>query len=394
MMQDKSAADKVPYWRLSGFYFFYFATLGAFLPYWSLYLESQGLSALQIGELSALMVATKIVAPNLWGIIADYTGKSLRIIRLASFFATLFFAGFLYFSGYLWFAVLTVIFSFFWNAALPQFEAVTLFHLRQDPHRYSQIRLWGSVGFILTVLGIGRLAEHYPVALLPQIIIILLGLIWLSALITPEARITTSAHDSIGIWRILRRPEIIAFILVYMILQLAHGPYYVFFSIFLAKLGYSGSVIGLLWALGVCAEIVLFLVIKPILRWVSLRTLLLVSVFLSIVRWLLIAHYADQFVILAIAQCLHAATFGSSHVAAIHLVHQYFGDQHQGKGQALYSSMSFGLGGMLGSLFSGYFWDEMGATFVYSMAAGVCCVAFLIAFIWIGKTDKVMKPSI
>jgi PPP family 3-phenylpropionic acid transporter len=378
----------LPYWRLSGFYFFYFATLGAFLPYWSLYLEDQGFNAVQIGELSALMVATKVIAPNVWGAIADYTGKSLRIIRLASFFAMVFFAGFLFFSGYQWFAWLTVCFSFFWNAALPQFEAVTLFHLRQDSHRYSQIRLWGSIGFIVTVLAIGRLDEVYPISWLPMAIVLLLGLIWLSALITPEAKITSSHHEPVAIWRILLKPEILAFVMVYMLLQLAHGPYYVFFSIYLSQLGYSSSLIGLLWALGVCAEVLLFMLIKPVLQHVSLRNLLLLSVFLSIVRWQLIAEYADQLEILVLAQCLHAATFGSSHVAAIHLVHHYFGDQHQGKGQALYSSMSFGLGGMLGSLLSGYFWDEMGAQFIYSMAAIVCCVAFIIAFIWIGKSGK------
>jgi len=339
------------------------------------------------------MVATKVIAPNVWGVIADYTGKSLWIIRLASFFATVFFAGFLIFSGYLWFAWLTVCFSFFWNAALPQFEAVTLFHLRQDSHRYSQIRLWGSVGFIVAVLAIGRFIERYPLALLPMIITGLLGLIWLNALLTPEAEMQSKQHDSVAIWRILFKPEVVAFITVYMLLQLAHGPYYVFFSIYLTQLGYSSTLIGMLWALGVCAEILLFLGVRPVLRHVSLRALLLMSVFLSIVRWWLIACFADQMAWLLFAQILHAATFGSSHVAAIHLVHQYFGDQHQGKGQALYSSMSFGLGGMLGSLLSGYFWEEMGAQFIYSMAAAVCCVAFLIAFFWIGKSNQVVSDA-
>ncbi len=379
---------RLPYWRLSGFYFFYFATLGGFLPFWSLYLENSGFSALEIGELSALMVATKIIAPNLWGWVADHTGKSLRVIRLASFFAALFFAGFLFFNGYQWFAIITVSFSFFWNAALPQFEAVTLFHLKQEPHRYSQIRLWGSVGFIVTVLGIGRLLEYFDISHLPYIITILLSLIWLLSLLTPEAQANFSSHDSVGIWRILLSPEVLAFIAVYMLLQLAHGPYYVFYSIYLNNNGYSATQIGMLWALGVCAEIMLFITMKKLLNRISLRIILLISIFLSIIRWLMIAHCADSMTLMIIAQLLHAATFGSSHVAAIHLVHQYFGTRHQGKGQALYSSMSFGLGGMLGSLYSGYFWDTFGATFVYSIAAGACCIAFLIAFIWVGREKR------
>ena len=380
----------LPYWRLSGFYFFYFATLGGFLPYWSLYLESQQFNAVQIGELSALMVASKVVAPNIWGAIADYTGRSLRIIRMASFFATVFFAGFLFLKGYQWFAWITVCFSFFWNAALPQFEAVTLFHLQHEPHKYSQIRLWGSVGFIVTVLALGRWLEQYSIKLLPLIILVLLSLIWFVTLLTPEAKIDRKSQDKINIWKIIFRPEVLAFLTVYMLLQIAHGPYYVFFSIYLEQLDYSSTIIGMLWALGVCAEIVLFLFMKPVLKFVSLRRILLISIVFSIVRWLLIAHYAHVFEIIVIAQLLHAATFGSSHIAAIHLVHQYFGTQHQGKGQALYSSMSFGLGGMLGSLYSGYLWDSLGAEFVYSMAAACCCIAFLVAFIWIGREKKVL----
>ena len=118
----------IPYWRLSAFYFFYFATLGGFLPYWSLYLENIKFNALEIGELSALMVATKVIAPNLLGWIADHTGRTLRVIRISCFLATLIFAGFFYKDSYLWVAMITVGFSFFWNAGLPQFEAATLFH--------------------------------------------------------------------------------------------------------------------------------------------------------------------------------------------------------------------------------------------------------------------------
>ena len=375
----------IPYWRLSSFYFFYFATLGGFLPYWSLYLEHIKFNALEIGELSALMVATKIIAPNLWGWIADYTGKSLRVIRLASFFAAVIFSGFFFNDSYLWVALITVGFSFFWNAALPQFEAATLFHLKAEPHRYSQIRLWGSVGFIVTVLCIGWLVDLLTIDYLPEIIICLLAMIWLVSLITPETRSADKTETKIRIFKIIKKPEIIAFFVVYMLLQLAHGPYYVFYSIYLNQFNYSPSMIGLMWALGVAAEVVLFMFMKQLLKLISLRNILLISIFLSICRWLLIAFYVESLALMAFAQLLHAATFGSSHVVAIHLVHKYFGEHHQGKGQALYSSLSFGLGGMIGSLYSGYFWDLYGAEFVYSMAAVSCFVALIVAYKWVGR---------
>jgi len=374
-----------PYWRLSGFYFFYFAALGGFLPYWSLYLESIQFNPVEIGELSALMVATKIIAPNIWGWIADYSGKSLRVIRITSFFAAFIFVGFIFKNDYFWLALFTIGFSFFWNAALPQFEAVTLAHLKQESHRYSQIRLWGSIGFIVTVLSIGQFIDFFTIDYLPEIITGLLTLIWLVSLITPETRASTQSENSIGLFSIIKQPEIIAFLLVYLLLQLAHGPYYVFYSIYLNQAGYSSSVIGILWALGVCAEVLLFIFMKRILARFRLRHILLLSIGFSICRWLMIAFFVQSLPLMVVAQLLHAATFGSSHVVAIHLVHQYFGDQHQGKGQALYSSVSFGLGGMTGSLLSGYYWDWFGAWFVYAMAAAACGVALLIAWGWIGR---------
>ncbi len=376
----------VPYWRLSGFYFFYFATVGALVPYWSLYLKDSGFNPIQIGQLSALLIGTKIVAPNVWGWIADHTGKSLPIIRFASFFAALLFAGFLFVQGYLEFALITVAFSFFWNAALPQFEAATLFHLKHEPHRYSQIRLWGSIGFIATVQGIGWLLDSQPIVLLPIGITVLLAANWLVTLIVPEA--PRAAHHEIiptRIWQILKKPAVAAFFVMGMLIHAAHAPYYVFYSIYLQHYHYSATLTGGLWALGVVAEIVLFIYMKPLLKRFSLRGILLVSIVLAIARWLMIGWGADYWGVLVFAQLLHAATFGSTHVAAIHLVHDYFGQQHQGKGQALYGSFCMGLGGMLGSLYSGYYWELLAPEFIYSASAIACGVALLIAYLWVGR---------
>ncbi|CAD6875958.1 MFS transporter [Methylomonas fluvii] len=378
----------VPYWRLSGFYFCYFATLGAFLPFWSLYLKQVGFAATEIGELTAFLVATKIIAPNYWGWLADKTGRNLRLIRITSLLSVLCFAGFLYRSDYLWFAAVTVVFSFFWNATLPQFEAATLFHLQSEPQRYSQIRLWGSIGFIAAVLGIGRFLDQFSIAYLPWIIGSLMLLNWLMALVTPEAQPRLIHSNTGGIWQILTKPELLAFLLVYMLLQVAHGPYYVFYSVYLKQHGYSATETGLLWASGVAAEVLLFMAMRQLLKWLSPRTLLLIAVSLSVVRWLLIAEGVDSLVLTISAQVLHAATFGVAHVVAMQLLYQYFGERHQSKGQALYSSISFGLGGMIGSLYSGYFWDMLGGRLVYIIAALVCCVALLITYIGVARQSR------
>lgn len=378
----------IPYWRLSGFYFFYFATVGTFIPYWSLYLKESGFNPVQIGELFALLGGTRILAPMLCGWIADHTGKNLRIIRITSFLTALLFAGFIVIHGYSGFAWLTIAFGIFWNSTLPQFEAVTLYHLKDQAHRYSRIRLWGSIGFIVAVLGIGRLLDVLSPAIIPAVVTAWMTLIWLVSLMTPATQAISHETDGIGILQIIKRPEVLAFLLTSMLLQFAHAPYYVFYSIYLKHYQYSASLTGFLWALGVFAEIVLFIYMRRVLKRFSLRAILLTSSLLSVVRWLIIGWCIDYFWLLLFAQLLHAATFAGVHVAAIHLVHQYFGDRHQGKGQALYASLGFGLGGMLGSYYSGYYWDSLGAEFVYSMAAVFCSIAFVIAYIWVGRESS------
>ena len=259
--------------------------------------------------------------------------------------------------------------------------------LRNNSHRYSQIRLWGSIGFILTVLGTGWLIDKQPIKLLPFIIIAFLICNWWVSLITPDEKKISTKPLLLSLGSILKKPEVIAFFTVNILIQIAHSPYYVFYSIYLKTHHYSATMTGLLWALGVLAEIVLFMYMKRILNYFSLRTILLLSLTLSILRWLIIGWYPDYLSLLIIAQLLHAASFGGIHIVAIHLVHLYFGEQHQGKGQALYSSLSFGLGGVIGSLYSGYYWDLLGSQLVFSLAAGICTIACFITLTWISREN-------
>jgi len=376
----------VPYWRLSSFYFCYFASLGAYLPFWSLYLKNIGCSAEQIGELMALLVATKIVSPHLWGWLADRSGRGLALIRITALLSALAFAGFLYRQDFQWVAATTICFSFFWNATLPQFEAVTLVHLQNQPQRYSSIRLWGSVGFVAAVLGIGRFLDDFAIDFLPAIITALLSLNWLTALITPEA-IQVKQHAAKGsLCAALFKAEPLAFFTVYMLLQVSHSPYYAFYSVYLQQSHYSATETGLLWALGVCSEIVIFLGMYRLLKHFGLRSLLLLSLLLTSLRWLVIAYAVECYPLIIGAQLLHAASFGIAHVVAMQLLQQYFGNGHQSMGLALYSSLSFGVGGMIGGYYSGKFWDLLGGTEVFAMAAWICGVALLIATIGVRTT--------
>ena len=368
------------YWRLSGFYLFYFASLGALVPYWGLYLKSQGYDITAIGNLMAIIMATKIISPNIWGWIADHTGRRMAIVRLGSLCAALAFAGVFFQDGFVWLAIVMMLFSFFWNAALPQFEATTFYHLGDHIHRYSSIRLWGSIGFIVAVWGLGSVMQGQGLQLLPWILLGLFTAIWINSLLVPEEAAGHLPLDHSPLRKILSQSHVVGLLLVCFLLQAGHGPYYTFYSIHMKAHGYSLSLIGGLWALGVIAEVIVFLLMHRLVPKFGLRNLLLASLLLAVVRWLLIGLFPEHLSIMLLAQLLHASTFGVYHAAAIQLIHTYFKGKHQGKGQALYSSLSFGAGGALGSFYSGYVYEYFGALLMFVIAAALSLLAFFIAW--------------
>lgn len=378
-------AQAAPYWRLSSFYFFYFASLGTLLPYWNPYLKSLGYSSFQIGLLMAIVMGTKIIAPNLWGWIADRSGKRMSVVRLASLLSVVCFAGVFIDAGYYWLILVMISFSFFWNASLPQFEATTLNHLGSATHAYNVIRLWGSIGFILLSVGVGYLVDWQTIAIVPMIMWLLFLLIWFSSLMVSDRKPQSAGQHALPFRQILARREVMALLLSCFLVQASHGPYYTFYSIYLQENGYASTLIGSLWALGVIAEIGVFLLMFRWLPAIGARKLLLIAFLLTTLRWLLLAFTVDHLFWLLIVQLMHAASFGIVHAVAIHLVHQYFIGQHQGKGQALYSSLSFGAGGAIGSLYSGLMWEGFGATWVFLIAAGFSLSAFVIS--WFGIRD-------
>ena len=370
----------MPYWRFSKFYFFFFASIGVLVPYWSLYLKSLGFGPAEIGELMAVIMATKIVAPNIWGWVADHTGRRVQIIRLTTLLALIAFTGVFLGQGYWWIAAVVCLFSFFWNAALPQFEATTMSMLGDQSHRYSRIRLWGSVGFIVAVVALGPVLDVVGTSVIPvAILLTLVGLV-VSTWLVPLENARPLERVAGSIWQVLSQPQVTIVLLVCFLLQASHGPYYTFYTIYMEEAGYSRSLIGQLWALGVVAEIGVFLVMHRLLPRYGAKALLLLSLGLTSLRWVLTAWFVDSLAVMVFSQLLHAASFGVYHAVAIYLIHKMFIGRHQGRGQALYSSLSFGAGGAVGSLMSGYLWSGIGATATFQAAALMSALAFLLAW--------------
>lgn len=356
-------------WSLGIFYFFYFAYVGGFTPYLSLYFDSVGMSAVQIGLLMAVNQSSRMFAPMLWGVLADRRGDRMCIVRLTALVGGIAMFGLFAGNSFLAMFITLAVMSAFTSATMPLAEATTFGHVRGDTGRYARIRLWGSVGFICSVVGVGYFLD---VATLRDWLWLVIA-IYAAALVAtwqvPESAAHRPVREDVSARSILMRPEVVGLLGACFLMATAHGAYYSFFSVHLVDNGYSKSAVGWLWALGVVCEVAVFWWMPQLVARIGLYRLLVATFAIAVVRFLLIGWLVQSPIALVSAQAMHAATFGAYHAAAIGLIHRWFQGAHQAKGQALYTALSFGAGGTLGGFASGLAWAAHGAAFTYTLAA-------------------------
>jgi len=374
----------LPYARLSGFYFFYYAAIGAFLPYWALYLQTLGYSPLDIGTGAAMYSALRLFAPVAWGWIADHWQIRMPMVRMASLAAPLTFLVPLESAELVWLVLQMLLLSFCLNAVLPQLEVLTLNHLYRRESDYGRIRLWGSVGFVLAVLILGPVLDRTGLSPVPWIIAGLMLAMGVLSLSVPDSGFhEPHSEPADGLLTILRRPEVLALLVACFLSQFSFAPYYGFFSLYLEEHHYSKSITGLLWSLGVIAEVGVFLGMVRLQDRYGSRFLMLCALALTAVRWAAQVLFIDNLLLLLLVQCLHLASFGLYHAVAVHLIHQMFRGRLQGRGQALYSAVSFGAGGALGSYLAGHMWEQISPDAVYWMAALSATLGWWVAWRWL-----------
>ena len=375
------SSTKNYYWRIAGFYFFYYAFVGTFAPYWSLYLKSIYFSAIEIAILMSVQPVMRMIAPNLWGWLADRTGKRLLVVQIAATLSTFFYLGVFATTSFWGMLLVLGLMGFFWSASIPLVEAITFTYLGKRAARYGRIRSWGSVGFIIAVVGLGFAFDYIAISwLLWAGLFVMLGIMFFSRLM-PHTEVAAHHTDHQPIRKIMLQPRVLALFGACFLMSVAHGPYYTFFSIYLVEHGYAKSAVGGLWALGVICEIGVFFLMPWLVQRYGFARILIGSLGLAVLRFLLIGWGVDFLLLLLLAQMLHAATFGAHHAASLGLVHEFFQGRHQSRGQALFGSLTFGAGNMLGGLASGPIWQHYGASVLYSCSAGAALLGLLL-MVW------------
>jgi MFS transporter, PPP family, 3-phenylpropionic acid transporter len=370
-----------PYWRLSSFYFWYYAALGGFTPYFAQWLHDLGQDEGAISALMALWYATRVFAPTSWSALSTRSAHPIRWLQFGAVLTLFGFTGFVFAQQFFALFAVMLFFSFFCNAIMPQFEALTLNTLHGRREEYGRIRVWGSIGFILVTLGYGWLLERHGSAWLPLLMLPLFALTAGAAFVNrmPSGAPHEQEAAPGSVWQALRRPGVPGFLAVALLMQIGFGPYYVFFTLYLGDAGHGTDTIGGLWALGVLAEIVLFVLAPQLLRRHSPRSLVLFSLAATALRWLATAFYPDSLAVMVSVQLLHALSFGVFHACCMQLIAAYFPGRWSAHGQALLYGLSSGVGGVIGAAMAGAAWEFGGGVACFAFGAGAAAIGFVLA---------------
>jgi len=363
---------------VSLFYGSWFAILGVYLPYFNLYLDRIGLDSAQIGLVSALLPLCGLLVPAPGGHLADRLGRRRDFVVTSSVLALLAFLPMFRVGTFAGVAAVMAIYSAARAPALPLVEATTLEIVERGGPPYGRMRAWGSCAFIVSSLAagplVGRLGERVVLFLMTALLVF--GVV-AAVLLPRDPSPRAAGGPTSAAAAILRRPSVALFFFCCLLMQASHGPYYVFFSLHLRQAGVPTSTLGWLWAVAIASEILMMLRMPSLLARRSPESIMAVCLLLAALRWGVCAASVDP-ILLALAQTLHAATFAAFHVAAVSHTFRQFGPERRATGQALYSSITYGLGSIVGMVGSGLLRDPIGTHGLFAAGAVAAALGWLL----------------
>jgi len=364
--------------RLARGYFWYFATVGLFVPYWPPFLAARGLDPVEIGLVMGLFAAMRVVGPPAWAHWADVTGRRLDVLRTAALVSACLVASFHWLHSPWWIALVLAAYSAAWNGVMSVYDAHVLERLGAERERYGLLRLWGSVGFILFAVAGGQVVDRAGTAWLPWALAAVVLVTWWSLRALPEGQVQGPGEvEPLG-RRLLDR-RVIAFLVTVFLMVASHGPYYNFFTLYLEAAGYSRTAIGLLWAWAVLAEVGVFVAAPSLVRRIPVRWLTVSALAATSLRWTVLGTSPDHAGLVFAAQALHLASFGLFHLCSVMIAGQLFPGRAAARGQALHGSAGYGLGGVAGAIGGGWLWSEVSPSAAFLAAAGLAAAAALVA---------------
>lgn len=353
--------------RLSALYGGMFLVIGIMMPFWPVWLQAKGLSPSEIGLVIAAGSIVRVFVGPFTARIADRTGERKRPMIVLSVLGLLMFLPFALVDSFWAILLLQALFAGMFGPMMPLSESLTMTGAKQDGLDYGRIRLWGSITFIIGASGVGFFLKGADPSLIWTSIAIAFGIFALTTVFIPDYRVTPGKPDSTPIRQVLRDKTFLIFIAATACIQGSHGLMYTFGTLNWLRIGFDEWTIGLLWAEGVVAEVILFVFAAGVVRKIGPARLIALAGLAALIRWTVMGLTDDLWITVAL-QLLHAFTFGAAHLGAIYFIADRMPEDVSATAQTLYALTVSGLGIGLTSYVSGHLYEAFEAQAYFAMA--------------------------
>ena len=237
-MPNAAAANRrqlIPFAAVSASYF---AHIGFFNPYLPLWLKELGFGLVAISILTSIQAATRLFAPYGWGWLSDHTGERVKLLRYGASMALICACVLFMELGPIGLGLVFLVMFAHTSSMMPMSEAAMAHLVSQggafDAKRYGRVRLFGSIGFLVTVFMAGAWFEHFGMKDFPGWTVLSLAAVTISVWLLPDLKEAVTVQDEkVAIWPVLVQEPVKWFFITAFFHVLSHIGVYVFFSLYL-----------------------------------------------------------------------------------------------------------------------------------------------------------------
>jgi len=367
--------------RLSLFYIFFFINAGIYMPFWPVWLESRGMDPVDIGLLFAVGRFARVISSPLIAYGADRMGTRRGPLLVLSGSTTVIFLLYILCDSVWQYAAVAAAVGLAWGTVMPLGDSLAIVNTQTRKIDYGRVRLWGSVSFILAAFAGGKMLEFGPESLIFWVLIASFAALFVVCTVLPDTRVEAEPIHMSGVWRLFAHPLFALFMLCSALLQTSHLVVYNYGTLHWRAAGVDDGMIGLLWATGVVAEVILFAVGARFVNRMGPGRLFAIAAVAGVLRWTILA-FSTTLPVLFVVQTLHAFTFGAAHLAAMAFIANAIPARLSATAQSLHGSVALSVAAGVSAPFLGYLYEDYGggafhAMTVFSLAGGACALILM-----------------
>jgi MFS transporter, PPP family, 3-phenylpropionic acid transporter len=376
--------------RLRILYFLVFCCTAAWLPIIASFLTNNGLSGWRHSLVMIITPVMMFLIQPYYGTIIDKYGYK-KCLLLATFFASITYVGYLADQSFWWLVVVTMLMSLFYNSIQPILDSLSLQLAQNNPKfSYGKLRIAGAAGWAVTGIITGYLIDFSDTTIIFLVSAISMFLTFLFALpLKTQGRHEGATDQSFHlVGKLLRIKTLFLLLLCVVLISAGTQAIWYFYSPYMAQIGASAAVTGYGLSLQGLCELPLFYFSAQIIRRFGMKTTLLITIFVTVVRMLLYTTVKNPYTALPI-ELLHGISWSLFWAVCVEFVNSLVPEEKRATGQSLLYAAYYGVGTIAGISWVNYLAEtEMKMSQVFLLNAGIVFVTGILALFFLKRKQE------